>query len=90
MILFGSRSAESHLPYSDYDVMVILEEVSDKLATIEELRRMKPRGLPLDLLVFQMDELSDPLVSNMLEKCKVLYDGLEASRRLQAIRLAGE
>jgi len=76
ILLFGSRARGDHLPYSDYDVAVVLEKIEDKLALIEELRRLKPRGLPLDLLVFQVDELSDPLISGMLKKCRVLYDGL--------------
>ncbi|GEM_PF-344679 len=78
VILFGSRALGRHLPYSDYDVAVVLREVDDRFTAIEELRRLKPRGLPLDLVVFQVDELSDPLTSKMLEGCKVLYDGLKA------------
>ncbi len=81
IILFGSRARGNHLPYSDYDIAVILEKVEDKLALVEELRKLKPRGLPLDLLVFQVDELSDPLISGMLKKCRILYDGLGISPR---------
>ncbi len=76
IVLFGSRARGDFLPYSDYDIAVILEKIEDKFAAIEKLRRIKPLGLPLDLLVIQVDELSDPLVSKMLEKSIVLYDGL--------------
>ena len=82
VILFGSRARGDHLPYSDYDIAVVLEEVKDKLTTIVTLRKLKPRGLPLDLLVFQVDELSDPLILEMLKKCKVLYDGLGIASHL--------
>jgi len=76
VLLFGSRARGSHLPQSDYDVAVVLREAGDRLAAIEELRRLKPRGLPLDLVVLETSDLSDPLVSKMLEGCRVLYDGL--------------
>ncbi len=84
VVLFGSRARGDYLPYSDYDVAVILEDVGDKLAAIEEFRRLKPRGLPLDLLVIRVDELSDPLVSKMLEGCIVLYDGLGIASSLKS------
>ncbi|PCN49872.1 DNA polymerase subunit beta [Candidatus Geothermarchaeota archaeon ex4572_27] len=83
IMLFGSRALERHLPHSDYDVAVVLEEVGDKLSVVEELRRLKPRGLPLDLIVLQVDELSDPLTSKMLEGSKVLYDGLSLTASSQ-------
>lgn len=59
-------------PWSDYDIAVFLERVGDRLAAVEEIRSLKPRGLPLDLVVFQVDELSDPLVRGMVKECKVL------------------
>ncbi len=76
VVLFGSRSRGEELPHSDYDVAVILKSVRDKLSTIEELRKLKPRGLPLDLLVFSVDELSDPMVKKMLRGCRILHNGL--------------
>lgn len=77
VVLFGSRARGDELPYSDYDLAVILERVDDKLSLVEELRRLKPRGLPLDLIVVQADELSDPLIKGMLSEYKILYDGLK-------------
>ena len=76
IILFGSRAKGRPLPYSDYDVLVVLKNVNDKLSAIEGLRRLKPRGLPLDLLVISAGELNDPLISAMLKGSKVLYNGL--------------
>jgi len=78
-VLFGSRARGAHLPYSDYDIAVILRRVDNKFSTIEELRRLKPRGLPLDLLVIRVNELSDPLILGMFKKSRVLYDGLNIS-----------
>ena len=77
ILLFGSRARGEQLPYSDYDIAVILEQVDDKLKTVEKLRRLKPRGLDLDLIVFSLKELYDPLVKNMLENALILYNGLD-------------
>jgi len=79
VVLFGSRARGDNFPYSDYDIAVILRRVDNKFSTIEELRRLKPRGLPLDLLVIQVNELSDPLILGMFKKCRVLYNGLNIS-----------
>ena len=53
ILLFGSRARGDNLPYSDFDIAVIVERVEDKLALIEELRALKPRGLPVDLIVLE-------------------------------------
>ncbi|AEM39111.1 DNA polymerase beta domain protein region [Pyrolobus fumarii 1A] len=76
ILLFGSRARGDNLPYSDYDVAVILERVEDRLREAEELAKLKPSRLPLDLVVLELDDLRDPLIAKMLTPCKVLYDGL--------------
>lgn len=85
VVLFGSRARGDELPYSDYDLAVILDKVGDRISLVETLRRLKPRGLPLDLIVIQVDELSDPLTSTMLSGCTVLYDGLKIKNRLSTL-----
>ena len=80
IVLFGSRARGDELPYSDFDVAVILDEPGDKLRLAEELRKLKPRGLPLDLLVLSSEELKDPPVACMLKGGRVLYDGLRAAQ----------
>ncbi|MCD6358083.1 MAG: nucleotidyltransferase domain-containing protein [Thermoproteales archaeon] len=81
IMLFGYRARGDELSYSDFDVAVILDEPGDRLSLTEELRKLKPRGLPLDLLVLSSEELNDSLVAHMLEGGRVLYDGLRAARR---------
>ncbi len=76
ILLFGSRARGDNLPYSDYDVAVILERVEDRLREAEELAKLKPSRLPLDLVVLEPGDLQDPLIAKMLTPCKVLYDGL--------------
>ena len=63
-------------PTATTNLAVVLDEIRDVISLTEKLRRLKPKGLPLDLLVVQADELSDPLISGMFSGCKVLYDGL--------------
>ena len=88
VVLFGSRARGTHLPHSDYDVCVILRKVSDneKINLIEQLRRLKPPGLSLDLVVVSVDEvLNDRLVQDMLRNCVILYDGLSLREVLKTL-----
>ena len=83
VILFGSRARGDPLPYSDYDIAVIFDVVEDKLSLIEKLRRMKPKGLPLDLLVLSLEEIFDPLIRGMFKDSRILYDGLGVKEKLK-------
>ncbi len=76
IVLFGSRARGEESPSSDYDLAVIVPEASDKLKLIEEMRRLKPHGISVDLLVIGVNELEDPVIARMLEKSKILYNGL--------------
>ncbi len=76
VVLYGSRALKSHNPYSDYDLMIIARTVEDPLMDIERYRRLKPRGLSLDLTVIGLEDVDSPLVSKMLEGSIILYDGL--------------
>ncbi len=76
VLLFGSRARGDHLPYSDYDVALVLPSVGDPLAEAVRARSLKPPRLPADVLVLALDQLRDPLVERMLRGCVVLYDGL--------------
>ncbi len=74
VLLVGSRARGDHLPYSDYDIVVVLPRVGDRIEAMVELRRLKPRGLSLDLIVLGEDELGDPLVAKMLENAVPLHE----------------
>ncbi len=76
IILFGSRAKGGQLPYSDYDIAVVLENIDDKLEMTIKLRRLKPHGLDLDLIVLDKRELEDPMIKAMLGEKRILYDGL--------------
>ncbi|MEM2187512.1 MAG: nucleotidyltransferase domain-containing protein [Thermofilaceae archaeon] len=77
VLLFGSRAHGNHLPYSDFDIAIVVEEAVDKLSLIEELRALKPRGLPLDLIIFEREDLKSPVVKKMLEGAIIVYDSLQ-------------
>jgi len=88
ILLFGSRARGNNLPYSDYDLMIIikLRDSRDKLAEAIKAYNLKPTQLPIDLLVVDVEELDDPIVAKMLERgCIVLYDGLGIADRLASI-----
>ncbi len=76
IVLFGSRARGQHLPFSDYDVAVVMRKADDKIRIVEELYKHKPKELPLDVIIIEVSELQDPLVQNMLKNCLILYDGL--------------
>jgi len=86
VILFGSRARGGYLPYSDFDLAVVLERVGDPLESIRSLRALKPRGLPLDLVVLEPRDLDDPLILKMLERCRILYDGLGVRKKIFKIK----
>ncbi len=82
IVLFGSRARGDYLPNSDYDVAVILRQVSDVHSELLRLRSLKPEGLFLDLTILSIDDLDDPVIKEMLKGCKLLYDGLGINNKL--------
>ena len=70
--LVGSRARGDNLPYSDYDVAVIVPPGTDKLEAAERLRLLKRRPFPLDLIVIDREEAREPLYRRMLEEGKPL------------------
>ena len=77
LVLFGSRAEGVHRESSDFDLAVILPLVTDPLELTCKLYQLRPRGLPIDLLVLDVSELEDPIVKKMLTKSIVIYDGLK-------------
>ena len=52
IILFGSRARRNNLPYSDFDIMVIIKDISNKSKINEVIKmyRIKPPELGVSLL----------------------------------------
>ncbi|MEL9908629.1 MAG: nucleotidyltransferase domain-containing protein [Desulfurococcus sp.] len=70
--LVGSRARGDNLPYSDYDIVVVVPSNIDKLSVAEELRRLRKKSFPLDLIPLYKDELNDPIYSEMLRYARKL------------------
>ena len=75
--LVGSRARGDYLPYSDYDVVVVVPPGIDKLEAAEKLRKLRKRSFPLDLIVLHRDEAQDPLFAEMLREGKKLCKSKE-------------
>ena len=86
LILFGSRATKYYSDFSDFDIMVVLEKVKDALGEAIKIRRnlrnFKERRYPLDLVIVEIQDLSSPLVKQMLKNHLLLYDGLNVKRYL--------
>ena len=78
IVLFGSRARGDYMPYSDYDVAVVFRKVIDESEReiMLRIRSLKPSGLPLDLLVLSVDDLSDPVIRDSLLRlgCRFMQD----------------
>ena len=70
--LVGSRARGEALPYSDYDVVVVVPDGLDKLEEAVRLRRLRERPFPLDLIVIHVSEENDKLYEKMMEKARRL------------------
>ncbi len=86
IILFGSRARRGHLPYSDYDIMIVIREPGNRLEKVVDMYRIKPPELSVDLVLVSEKELDDPIIRKMLEKgCRVIYDGLRIAYQLPQV-----
>ena len=70
--LVGSRARGDHLPYSDYDIVVVIPDGVDKVEAAVVLRMLRERSFPLDLIPLYPGEKSDPLYVEMLRDAKRL------------------
>lgn len=77
IILFGSRARDDSKPYSDYDIAVFLDKLEDSLETCEKLRKLRPKGLSVDIIVLNQKDLEEPVTKAMLKNKKILYDKLK-------------
>ena len=81
--LVGSRARGDYLPYSDYDIVVVIPDNKDKLTVIEQLRRLRKKSFPLDLIALHSSELNDPIYSEMLKYAKKLCSKRKTNGRLK-------
>ncbi len=79
VFLFGSRATGKHKPSSDFDVIVVMEGQFDEAEMAAELLRLKPSGIPVDLIVLRRADLIRRDVRLLLRNSVLLYDGLGLS-----------
>ncbi len=79
VLLFGSRATGRHRPSSDFDLIVILEGRFDEAEMAAELLKLKPGGLPVDLIVLSRMDLVRKDVRLLLRNSVLIYDGLGLS-----------
>ncbi|MCY0868898.1 MAG: nucleotidyltransferase domain-containing protein [Desulfurococcus sp.] len=65
--LTGSRARGESLPYSDYDVVVIVKNAGDLMEEIVRLRGLRKHSFPLDLIVLTASDLKDPLYEGIIK-----------------------
>jgi predicted nucleotidyltransferase len=65
--LVGSRARGDSMPYSDYDIVLIVGSEVDPLHVVEKVRLTRRARVPLDVVVLREDELGDPLYGEMLK-----------------------
>ncbi len=84
IIVFGGRARvglDSDEP-RDYDVLVVIKD-NDDVEQIEELvHRLRPKGVPMDIIVVRKSELRSAIAKQMLRDRIVIHDPLEIGKEL--------
>ena len=65
--LVGSRARGDSMPYSDYDIVLVIGGGIDPLDVAEKVRLTRVTRVPLDVVVLREDELGDPVYGEMLK-----------------------
>ncbi len=82
IVLFGSVARGERRPTSDFDVLLILDEINGYWEVLEQVYSLKGKSIPVDVVLIDVKALheQDFLISEAL-KGKVLYDGLGILRK---------
>ncbi len=87
IIVFGGRSLagiDSPEP-RDYDILVVVPDDADVQRVEDEAYSVRPRGLPVDIVVVRVSDLSDPVVRQMLENSIIVHDPLGVGGLLETL-----
>jgi len=77
IILFGSRARGDYSLKSDFDILVITESPGDILGNIIKIRKhIGQKTFAIDIVVIKPEDMTDFVIKRMMEKIRVLYDGL--------------
>ena len=75
LILIGSRARGDYESYSDFDLVVFYDSI-DEEKLFEVLNKLRPKGVPIELITVHISAFDDPLIQKMLKGGKVLHNGL--------------
>jgi len=82
VVLFGSIAKGEGRPTSDFDVLLILDEIKGYWKVLERIYSLKGKSIPVDVVLVDVKALheKDFLISEALGG-KVLYDGLNVLKQ---------
>lgn len=75
IFLFGSRARGDNRPSSDFDILIVVEEGKLEDHYLKSMK-CKPPELPVDILIVYPQDLSNPIIKQMLVDSKVIFNGL--------------
>ncbi len=84
IIVFGGRARvglDSDEP-RDYDLLIVVNDDEDPERIEELVHELRPRGLPMDVIVVRRSMLSNAVVKQMLRDRTVVHDPLEIGKEL--------
>ncbi len=81
LILFGghARAGLDSVEPRDYDLLIVVKEAHEIERVEKIIYKLKPRGLPVDIIVVSLRDLDKTIIRQMLRHHIVLYDPLVAS-----------
>ncbi len=85
IILFGGRATvgvDSDEP-RDYDILVIVDNDRNVEQVEETVYKLKPKRLPVDVIIATKNQLKNPITSQMLKNRKTLHDPLDIEQLLR-------
>ncbi|MGQ4891349.1 MAG: nucleotidyltransferase domain-containing protein [Candidatus Njordarchaeia archaeon] len=66
--LIGSRAQGNALPYSDYDIIIFHKNNEKEIA--ETISKIRPKGVPIDIIYLPEEAIKDKIVQKMLKDAK--------------------
>lgn len=85
IIVFGGRARaglEADEP-RDYDILVVVASEQEVGEVEETVYRLKPKKLPVDVIVATKNQLQNPIARQMLRNRKTLHDPLNVEQALR-------
>jgi len=66
--LIGSRARGDAQPYSDYDLIIFHKNNEKEI--VEVISKIRPKGLPIDIIYLPEKAINDKIVQKMLKDAK--------------------